>query len=113
MADGLTARVLDSSRAAPRPRPVVLSGVEPTDERATTRPALSAAVALAVVAAVIGRRRAGQSAPSTARAVRKQGKVMAVFLAAGVVIVAVWRPALSAYRDHRYSSRWSRQPLGW
>jgi len=102
MADRLTGRVLESVRIAPQPRPTIVSRVEPTVERVGTRPSLPAAVAVAVVAAVVGRRNA-----------RKQKKVMAVFLVAGVVIVAVWRPVVSAFREHRYSSRWSQQPLGW
>jgi hypothetical protein len=113
MADGLTGRVLDSSRTAPRP--TLTSRTEPAAAQVAARPSLLSMVALAVVAAVIGRRRARTSAApaSTARVVRKQKKVMAVYLAAGVVILAAWRPVLSAYRDHRYSARWSRQPLGW
>jgi hypothetical protein len=103
MADGLTGRVLESSRTAPRP--TLTSRVEPAVAQVTARPSLVAVVALAVVAAVIGRRATG--------VVPKRTKVTAAYLAAGVVIVAVWRPVLSAYRDHRYDSRWSRQPLGW
>jgi hypothetical protein len=103
MADGLTGRVLDSSRTAPRP--TLASSAEPAAAQVAARPSLLSMVALAVVAALIGRR--------AARVVPKRKKVMAVYLAAGVVILAVWRPVLSAYRDHRYSSRWSQQPLGW
>jgi hypothetical protein len=103
MADGLTGRVLESSRTMPRP--TLTSRAEPAAAQAAARPSLLSMMALAVVAAVIGRR--------AARVVPKRKKVMAVYLAAGVVILAVWRPALSAYRDHRYSSRWSQQPLGW
>jgi hypothetical protein len=103
MADGLTGRVLESSRTTPRP--TLTSRADPAAAQVTASPSLLSMVALAVVAAVIGRR--------AARIVPKRKKVMAVYLAAGVVLLAVWRPVLSAYRDHRYNSRWSRQPLGW
>ena len=113
MADGITGRVLDSSRSAPSVRPHIVSSAEPPVEPADPSPAL--AVALAVAAAVVGRRavRASAATTSVTLAGRKQKKVPTVLLAAGVVILAVWRPVVSAYRDHRYSSRWSRQPLGW
>jgi len=115
MADGITGRVLDSSRSAPSVRPHIVSSAEPPVEPADPSPALAVAVALAVAAAVVGRRavRASAATTSVTLAGRKQKKVPTVLLAAGVVILAAWRPVVSAYRDHRYSSRWSRQPLGW
>jgi hypothetical protein len=116
MVEGRTGRVLEPSRARPRPRLKIVSGAEPTVDRVPARPALLPAVAVAVAAAVIGRRRArdaSPSAPGRRTDVREQKKVMIVFLAAGVVVLAAWRPVVSAYRDHRYNARWRRQPLGW
>ena len=103
MANGLTGRVLESPR--PAPRPTLMSRAEPAGAQVTARPSLLSMVALAAVAAVIGRR--------ATRVVPKRRTVTAVFLAAGVVILAAWGPVVSAYREHRYNSRWSRQPLGW
>jgi hypothetical protein len=107
MADRLTGRVLDSSRTAPHLRPTLVSRVEPAVDPGTAEPAFAAAVALAVAAAVVvGRRYA-------VRARWKRKPVMAVAVTAGVVFLAVRRPVVSALREHRYESRWSRQPLGW